>query len=424
MSRSRDLLERARRVIPGGVNSPVRAFAAVGGDPPFIVRGEGAELIDEEGHRYLDLIGSWGPLILGHADKLVLGSVMAAMANGSSFGAPTRSEVDFAELLISRVPSLDMVRLCSSGTEATMHAIRLARGYTGRDLIVKMDGCYHGAHDAVLVSAGSGVATFAQPGSPGIPASVAANTLVAPYNDLAAVRALFEAHPGAIAGVILEPVAGNMGCVPPVEGYLEGLRALTEEQGALLIFDEVMTGCRLAAGGAQERFAITPDLTTLGKIVGGGFPLAAFGGRAEIMEKLAPQGPVYQAGTLSGNPVAVAAGMATLQAMTPERYQRLEAIGAAVEAGIAEAVAYHGCSLSRVGSMFTVFFRDQPPRNMAEVRECDFEAFGRFHRAALGGGVYLPPSQYEAAFLPSILTEREVDWAMEGITAALVASVG
>lgn len=428
MSRSTQMLARAMEVIPGGVNSPVRAFNAVGGDPPFIARGEGNEIVDVDGHRYLDLVGSWGPLILGHADTAVLGAAMAAASRGSSFGAPTEAEIELAEEIVARVPSVDKVRLCSSGTEATMHAVRLSRAVTGRDLIVKLEGCYHGAHDAMLVKAGSGVATFsqgqatAQPGSPGVPAATAALTLVAPFNDLDAVRALLEAHQGQIAAVILEPVAGNMGCVPPAEGYLQGLRQLCTDSGAHLIFDEVMTGFRLARGSAQERFGITPDLTCMGKVVGGGYPLAAFGGSAAIMDQLAPLGPVYQAGTLSGNPVAVAAGLATLRQLDDACYERLEVLGARLEEALQPALSYHKCSMNRVGSMFTVFFRPTPPTRFDEVQQCDLEGFGRFFRAALNGGVYLPPSQYEAAFLPARLSDEQLDRIVDGLTSALVAA--
>ncbi|MCB9683406.1 MAG: glutamate-1-semialdehyde 2,1-aminomutase, partial [Alphaproteobacteria bacterium] len=354
-SRSARLLERALNVIPGGVNSPVRAFNAVGGSPPFIARGEGAELIDEDGHRYLDLVGSWGALLLGHSHPAVLGAAMAAAARGSSFGAPTEGEVMLAEALVERVPSIEKVRLCSSGTEATMHAIRLARGYTGRDKVIKLDGCYHGAHDAMLVKAGSGVATFAVPGSPGIPEAVAANTLVAPFNDLDAIEDLLDAHDD-VAAVILEPIAGNMGCIPPVDGYLQGLRDLCTDRGVVLIFDEVMTGFRVHQGCAQALYGVTPDLTTLGKICGGGYPLAAFGGKREIMDHLAPNGPVYQAGTLSGNPVAVAAGLATLQLLDEAVYARVDRLGRALEKALKPSLNYHGCSMTRVGSMFTIFF--------------------------------------------------------------------
>jgi glutamate-1-semialdehyde 2,1-aminomutase len=416
-SRSSALLVEASQRIPGGVNSPVRAFAAVDGDPLFIAKGEGRWMTDEDGNRLLDLVGSWGPLILGHAHPVVLKAAMEALQKGSTFGAPTEGEVRFAEELCAAHPVLDRVRLCSSGTEATMHAIRLARGATGRDTVIKIDGCYHGAHDAMLVKAGSGVATFAQPGSPGIPDAVAALTRTAPFNELEAVEAHLKS--GDIAAVILEAVPGNMGCIPPREGYLEGLRALTREHGALLIVDEVMTGFRLALGGACERFGIDADLVALGKIVGGGFPLAAFGGRAEIMDKLSPSGPVYQAGTLSGNPVAVAAGLATLGLLNQGLYDGLEAVCAEIERRLADAVAARGCSMTRVGSMLTIFFREETPTNFTQVSQCDMAAFGRFHRAALSQGVYLPPSQYEAAFLPSGMTPEEVDHVVVGITAAL-----
>ena len=416
-SRSSALLQAARQRIPGGVNSPVRAFSAVDGDPLFIAKGEGRWMEDEDGNRFLDLVGSWGPLILGHAHPEVVKAAIAALQMGSSFGAPTAGEVRFAEELCASHPVLDRVRLCSSGTEATMHAIRLARGATERDTIIKIDGCYHGAHDAMLVKAGSGVATFAKPGSPGIPASVAALTRTAPFNDLTAVEAILKSDD--VAAVILEAVPGNMGCIPPKEGYLEGLRSLTRTHGALLIVDEVMTGFRLARGGACERFGIDADLVALGKIVGGGFPLAAFGGRAEVMDRLSPSGPVYQAGTLSGNPVAVAAGRATLELLTPEVYAELEATGAQVEDRISHAVSERGCSMTRLGSMLTVFFRPTAPSNFTEVAECDMAAFGRFHRAALNRGVYLPPSQYEAAFLPAGLTPSECDHLVEGLCDAL-----
>ncbi len=404
MSRNSQLLARACEVIPGGVNSPVRAFSAVEGDPSFIVSGEGPWLEDAEGRRALDLVGSWGPLILGHCHPEVEEVVLAAVRQGTTFGAPTEAEVLFAEQIAAAVPSIEQVRVVSSGTEATMHALRLARGFTGRDPILKLDGCYHGAHDTVLVAAGSGVATYARPGSPGI---VAPSTLTAPFNDLDAVaRHLAAAE---VAAVILEPVAGNMGCIPPVPGYLEGLRELCTAHGTLLIFDEVMTGFRLAYGGAQERFGVTPDLTCLGKVVGGGMPLAAFGGRAEIMQRLSPVGPVYQAGTLSGNPVAVAAGRKALEVLArPGTYERLEGIGDAVDAAVRPHVERHGLSMSRLGSMFTVFFRSAAPRHFAQVAECDLRRFGRFHRACLERGVYLPCSQYEAAFLSLALSPDHV----------------
>jgi glutamate-1-semialdehyde 2,1-aminomutase len=414
---SHELMQRARRVIPGGVNSPVRAFQAVTGDPLFIARGEGNWLVDVDGHRYLDLIGSWGPLLFGHADPGILEAIRDAMSRGTSFGAPTPGEVEFAEELVVAHPALEMVRLCSSGTEATMHAVRLARGHTGRDRIIKIDGCFHGSHDAMLVAAGSGVATFARPGSPGIPADVAALTLTAPFNDLGAIERHLQR--GDVACVITEPVPGNMGCIPPEQGYLHGLQALCLKHGALLIIDEVMTGFRLARGGACERYGLQPDLVTLGKIVGGGLPLAAFGGRREIMEKLSPSGPVYQAGTLSGNPLAVAAGRASLARCLPEVYVRLEQLGEELEAALLPAVTAQGLSFARVGSMFTIFYRATPPRNFDEVRQCDFPAFGRFHRRCLHRGIYLPPAQYEAAFLPASLQDQELGHLIAGLRAAL-----
>ncbi|MGC6494734.1 MAG: glutamate-1-semialdehyde 2,1-aminomutase [Myxococcota bacterium] len=423
MSSSKTLLQQALDVIPGGVNSPVRAFRAVGGDPPFIARGEGTWIYDVDGHEYVDLVSSWGALLHGHAHPRVVAAVTSAASRGSSYGAPTEAEVRLAEQICARVPSVERVRLCNSGTEATMHAIRLARGFTGRDLILKMDGNYHGAHDAVLVQAGSGLATLAIPGSPGVPEGTAAATLVAPYNDLTAVEEVFAAHGDRIAAVILEPVCGNMGCILPLPGFLEGLRSITQKHGSVLIFDEVMTGFRLAAGGAQERFGITPDLTCMGKVVGGGFPMAAFGGRADIMAYLAPEGPVYQAGTLSGNPVAVAAGLATLELLNDGVYAQLEESGRRIEETLAPSLAYHGLSFARIGSMFTVFFREQAPTNFAEARECDLEAFGRYFSAALNGGVYLPPSQFEAAFFTAQLKGRALELATDGMSSAIVAAL-
>lgn len=424
MNRSASLLSAARSVIPGGVNSPVRAFAAVGGEPPFIARGEGVHIVDADGERYLDLVCSWGALMLGHAPKAVVAAASEALHNGSSFGAPTEAEVRLAQTLVSRVPSVEKVRLCSSGTEATMHAIRLARGFTGRDLIIKLDGCYHGAHDAVLVSAGSGVVTFAQPGSPGIPASVAANTLVAPFNDAQAVADLLAEHGDRVAAILLEPVAGNMGVIPPEPGYLQALRDLADKHGSVLIFDEVMTGFRVDRDSAQGLYGVTPDLTCLGKVVGGGFPLAAFGGRADIMSRLSPEGPVYQAGTLSGNPVAVAAGLATLEALTPQRYDRLEVLGKRLDASLGEAVRHHGGSYVRVGGMFTVFLSPERPIRFDQVKRCDLDGFARFFSAAMSGGVYLPPSQFEAVFLSTALSEAQIDLAAEVLTAALVTALG
>ena len=386
------------------------------GDPPFIVRGEGCTLIDEDGNRYVDLIGSWGPLILGPLIPGGLAAVQACGGRGDELRRPHRARCSFAEELVDAHPTLEMVRLCSSGTEATMHAVRLAR-FFGRDHIIKIDGCYHGAHDSVLVAAGSGVATFAQPGSPGIPGATAGLTLTAPYNDADAIERHLQSHD--VAAVLVEPVPGNMGCIVPGDGYLQRVSELCRAYGAVFILDEVMTGFRLARGGAAERLDVAADLVCLGKIVGGGLPLAAFGGRREIMERLSPVGPVYQAGTLSGNPVAVAAGRATLAELTPERYARLEAIGQAIDDGIRSTVEECGASMARVGSMFTIFFRASAPQNLDEVRECDFDKFGRFHRAALDHGVYLPPSQYEAAFLPSTLGDADLKATIDSICRAL-----
>ena len=417
MNRSNQLLRRAKHVIPGGVNSPVRAFRAVKGNPPFITSASGCWMTDVDGFRYLDLINSWGPMILGHCHPVVLESIQQAALHGSSFGAPTENEVLFAEELCEAHPALDMVRLCSSGTEATMHAIRLARGYTDRDHIIKIDGCYHGAHEGVLVKAGSGVATFAQPGSPGIPSSVAELTLTAPFNDLEIVEKHLKKYK--IAALILEAVPGNMGCISPAEGYLSGLENLCHQYGTLLIIDEVMTGFRLARGGACEKYSINADLVCLGKIAGGGLPLAAFGGRREIMAHLSPQGSVYQAGTLSGNPLAVAAGRATISLLNDDFYHKLERISAKVDHQLRSLVESRGLSMNRIGSMFTIFFRSSVPSAFHEVKECDFEAFSSFHRQALDNGVYLPPSQYEAAFLSGAMTDLDIVHLEQGIQCAL-----
>jgi glutamate-1-semialdehyde 2,1-aminomutase len=409
---SRKLQQRAEKVIPGGVNSPARAFRAVGGDPPFIVRGQGARMWDADGNEYIDYVGSWGPLILGHGHPRVLEAVQRAARSGVSFGASTPIEAELAETVVTAMPSMEMVRFVSSGTEATMSAIRLARGYTRRNFIIKFEGCYHGHGDALLVKAGSGGATLGIPDSAGIPAEVTQFTLNVPYNHLEAVKDAFRNFPGQIACVIVEPVVGNMGCVPPHDGFLSGLRHLTQENGALLIFDEVMTGFRVAYGGAQELYRIQPDLTTLGKIVGGGLPVGAYGGAAKIMEMVAPLGPVYQAGTLSGNPLAMAAGLATLQQLRehPEIYTRIDALSAALVEGILAAAQKAGIAITadRVGSMFTWFFTDHKVSDFTTAKTSDTAAFGRFHRAMLDAGIYLPPSQFEAAFLSAAHTEEDV----------------
>ncbi len=413
IERSERLLERAARTIPGGVNSPVRAFGAVGGTPRFIERGAGARIFDVDGNGYVDLIGSWGPMILGHAHPEVVEAIARALRDGTSFGAPTLAEVELAEKIVEMVPSVDMVRLLSSGTEATMTAARLARGHTGRDRILKFEGCYHGHGDTFLIKAGSGSLTFGVPSSPGVPAPLAELTLTARYNDLDGVRELFDRHREEIAAVIVEPVAGNMGTVPPRPGFLQGLRELTASHGALLIFDEVMTGFRVAPGGAQELYGIDPDLTTLGKIVGGGMPLAALGGRREILEDLSPVGPVYQAGTLSGNPLATAAGNATLDVIRREGaglYEKLEERGSRLERGLRDAMP-DGSSLSinRVGSMLTLFFASGPIEHLASLEGVDTAAYGKFFNAMLDEGVYFPPSQYEALFLSAAHTDDDVD---------------
>jgi glutamate-1-semialdehyde 2,1-aminomutase len=409
---SRKLQKRAEQLIPGGVNSPVRAFRSVGCDPLYIVRGQGSHIWDADGNEYVDYIGSWGPLILGHAAPTVIEAVIAAARNGTSFGASTPAEADLAELVISAFPHMQKVRFVSSGTEATMSAIRLARAYTKRKYIVKFEGCYHGHADALLVKAGSGVATLGIPGSAGVPEEFIQFTLALPYNDTNALDQAFERFKGQIACVIVEPVVGNMGCVPPASGYLEALRAISKRDKALLIFDEVMTGFRLAYGGAQELYTIQPDLTTLGKIIGGGLPVGAYGGPSEIMDMIAPLGPVYQAGTLSGNPLAMAAGYATLSYLREHKdvYAKLDKLAAEVVEGVAAAAKDAGVSLchNRVGSMFTWFFAEGPVTDWTSAAKSDTEAFGRFFRAMLENGIYLPPSQFEAAFLSAAHTTQDV----------------
>jgi len=424
MKRSEKLFAEARRVIPGGVNSPVRAWKAVGGTPRFVSRGQGARLTDVDGRSYVDMVCSWGPLIFGHAHPGVLRAIADAAARGVSFGAPTPGEVELAREIITAFPSIDKVRLVSSGTEATMSAIRVARAFTGRPGLLKFSGCYHGHVDALLVRAGSGAATFGTPDSEGVPEAFTALTRVAEYNDLAAVEAMLRATPREIAAVIVEPVVGNMGVVLPKTGFLEGLRKLTRRFGALLIFDEVITGFRLAKGGVQELTGIAADLTCLGKILGGGLPVGAFGGRTEIMDKLSPLGGTYQAGTLSGNPLAVAAGLATLRELGPKSYARLEALGARLEERLRRVLRDRRirAALHRAGSMWTLFFGVDRVRNFTEARAADTKAYARFFHGMLERGFYLPPSQFEAAFLSLAHGEAEVDEAAEAAAEALSAS--
>lgn len=408
--RSQAIFERARAVIPGGVNSPVRACRSVGADPVFIASGKGARVTDADGNEYLDLIGSWGPLILGHGHPEITETITRALASGTTFGAPTEVEVQFAERLRAAVPSMEMVRAVSSGTESTMSALRLARGFTGRAKIIKADGGYHGHADCLLVAAGSGAATLGIPGSAGVPAGAAADTIIVPYNDLAAVEQAMSA--GDVAAVIIEPVCGNMGLVEPAPGYLEGLRALCTRHGTVLIFDEVMTGFRVAFGGAQARYGITPDLTTIGKIIGGGLPAAAFGGRADIMQNLAPLGPVYQAGTLSGNPLAMAAGLKAMEILgRPGTYERLEHLGKKLGDGLLAAAqaARLPAVLNRVGSMLTLFFCAGPVTDYASAKSADTARFGAFFRKMRDRGVFLPPSQFEAMFVSLAHTDEDID---------------
>jgi len=404
-SRSEELFRRAVEIIPGGVNSPVRAFRSVGGNPPFIARGQGAHIFDVDGNEYIDYVGSWGPLLLGHRHPEILAALERALRIGTSFGAPTEAEVELAEAIRDAIPSVEMVRLVNSGTEATMSAIRVARGFTGRDLIVKFEGCYHGHVDSLLVKAGSGVATLGIADTRGVPKAFCDTTIALPYNRPEAVDDAFRAHGNRIAAVIVEPVVGNMGCVPPLAGYLEALREITARHGALLIFDEVMTGFRVAFGGAQQRFGIRPDLTTLGKVIGGGLPVGAYGGRKDIMSIVAPSGPVYQAGTLSGNPLAVAAGLAMLRHLKahPEVYGQLETRAAEL-CGAAPA----GVTVNRVGSMFTFFFTGGPVTDYESAKRSDTARFGRFFRAMLDCGIYLAPSQFEAAFLSAAHSEEDI----------------
>jgi glutamate-1-semialdehyde 2,1-aminomutase len=421
-AKSKELFARAERVIPGGVNSPVRAFRAVGGQPIFIDRAEGAYLFSADGVKYTDYVGSWGPMILGHAHPRVVKAITDAAARGTSYGAPTELEVRFAEKIIELYPSIEMLRAVSSGTEATMAAIRAARGFTGRDVLVKFEGCYHGHADFLLVKAGSGLATLGVPDSAGVPMASASNTTTMPYNDIGALRELFASRGHRVAAVIVEPVVGNMGCVPPEPGFLEEIVSLCTKHGAISIFDEVMTGSRVARGGMQARAGIKPDMTCLGKIVGGGLPLALYGGRRAIMEKVAPLGPVYQAGTLSGNPVAVSAALATIAELDDALYERLEALALRLDNGLRAAIAETPSTpacVQRVGSMITLFFQKGPVRSWDDAKGSDTARFGKWHRAMIEAGQYWPPSQFEAAFVSDAHTNADIDATIAAAAAAL-----
>jgi glutamate-1-semialdehyde 2,1-aminomutase len=420
-SRSEELYRRAVEIIPGGVNSPVRAFRSVGGNPVFVARGQGSHIFDADGNEYIDYVGSWGPLLLGHRHPAILAALEQALAIGTSFGAPTEQETELAEAILGAVPSIEMVRLVNSGTEATMAAIRVARGFTGRDLIVKFEGCYHGHVDSLLVKAGSGLATLGIADTQGVPKAFCDTTIALPFNSPEAVEEAFRAHGSRIAAVIVEPVVGNMGCVPPRPGFLKLLREITDRSGALLILDEVMTGFRVAFGGAQKLYGVTPDLTTLGKVIGGGLPVGAYGGRKDIMSKVAPAGPVYQAGTLSGNPLAVAAGLAMLRHLKahPEIYAQLEARAAALCADVPA-----GVTVNRVGSMFTFFFTDGPVTDWESAKRSDTARFGRFFRAMLYRGIYLAPSQFESAFLSAAHSEEDIAKTVAAAREAFESSLG
>lgn len=423
IGRSQALFDRAKKVIPGGVNSPVRAFRAVGGNPLFISRAKGPYLYDEDGNEFIDLINSWGPMILGHAHPLVEEAVKEALSASPSFGAPTKREVEMAEMICAMIPSVEKVRMVNSGTEATMSAIRLARGFTGRDKIIKMEGCYHGHGDSFLIAAGSGAMTFGTPDSPGVTRGTAQDTLTVPYNDIKAVADMIDRNGGNIAAVILEPVAGNMGCVAPRPGYLAGIRELCTRNGIVLILDEVMTGFRLARGGAQELYKVKADITTLGKIIGGGLPVGAYGGRRDIMDTVSPAGPVYQAGTLSGNPVAMAAGLAMLRALdkNPDIYQHLNKVSSRIVTGLRTQLAERKLpfTINQVGSMFTLFFTDGDVVDLGSAKTSDVGLFGKYFNAMLKRGVYLAPSQFEALFVSHAITDAIADRILKASAEAL-----